>query len=657
MWKMYFKLVIRNMKRCFGDYLVYLMTLFLAVAIFYIFNAIPFNESIQSSSKEIKESMPIVIDVLSIFICVIMSLLIIYANSFIIKRRSKELGVYMILGMSSLKVSIMLFVEMLVLAGTALLAGLFAGIFLSQGISFIVARIFEQELETLKFFISISALFKTVLYFFLIFIIVALFISCKIVRLKIINLVHKNRRNEKIRLAKKSVSIILIVCSVLFLVAAYIIALDKDFRFNDIKKVVTVFILGSVGTYLFYFSASGFLLTVLMRCKSLYYKDLNIFSIRQVSNKIMSNTVMIATISIMLLVTICAFAGGFGLNDFANSKLKRVAPNDFQFPIEANTSVVPLGKYIKSQGYDKYSIIATEVYPSDITLSNTVLKSALEEASKKNKNAYSNLLRLKLNFIKLTDYNNMRRQKGLDAISLNTGTIALHVIEAELKSYIKEFVNMNKALNVSNTLKIAGIYDENLIAGYLEFAVINDEELNGVIPSKKVVIVNINNKYNQTFYEKVQNEISKYSIGKSIVRFEILQKLYGMSALAIFAGLYIGITFLIMSTTILALQLLIDTTQHKQRYKTLIQIGSDNKMIEKSLVLQMVVYFFAPLILTVVNSIVALTAVANYIQLAGNFSILRMVLFTGIVFIVFYGLYFTISRYGYKRILEGVFWQ
>ncbi|SNS70958.1 putative ABC transport system permease protein [Anaerovirgula multivorans] len=648
------KLVIRNIKRCFGDYVVYLLTLFFAVAIFYIFNAIPFSEGVQSSSREIRETMPIFINALSVFISVILGFLIVYANSFIIKKRSKELAIYMLLGMSARKISVMLFLEMLILAAAALLSGLFAGIFLSQGMSFIVARIFEQELEALKFSVSISSLIKTVFFFLLIFIVVAAFCSYKIACLKIINLLQTGKKNEKIRFAKTGISITLFAFSAMLLVAAYIIALGKDFRFNDVKKVISAFILGSAGTYLFYFSASGFLLTVLTRDKKLYYKKLNIFSLRQVSNKIMTNTVLIATISIMLLVTVCAFAGGFGLNDFANNKLKRASPNDFEFSTPINTDIALIGEYIKSEGYDKSLITEVEVYPSGATLSDTVLEQALEAASKENANAYSNLINMKLELVKLTDYNHLRRQKGLDSISLDKGAIALHVIESELKPYVKDFVDVNKALIIDGTTrKIAGVYDENLVAGYLEFAVINDEELAAVVPANKVVTVNINGKYDEAFSQKVTNEINKYKNGLLIVRFEILQKLYGMSALAIFAGLYIGITFLIMSTTVLALQQLTDAAQHRQRYKTLKEIGVDDKMIDDSIFLQMAVYFFTPLLLTIGNSAVALTAITNYIQLAGNFSIFKMVLFTVMVFTVFYGVYFTACKRGFKRILEG----
>ncbi|RDU24657.1 ABC transporter permease [Anaerosacchariphilus polymeriproducens] len=649
---MYFKLMIRNIKRSFGDYSVYLLTLFFAVAVFYIFNAIPYNQGIQSSSKEIRETLPIFINALSIFISIILGFLIIYANSFMMKRRSKELGTYMLLGMSTHRISVMLFFEMLLLGIVSLVSGILAGLFLSQGISFIIARIFKQELETIKFSFSIASVIKTVFFFLLIFIVVAAFFSYKVARIRIVDLIQIDKKSEKIRFAKTWVSITLFIISVILLVTAYITALSKDFRFNDVTKVIPVFILGSTGTYLFYFSASGFLLTILTSTKKLYYKKLNIFSLRQVANRIMTSTILISTISIMLLVTVCAFAGGFGLNDFAINKLKRAAPNDFEFTAGINTDIVPIGNYIKSEGYDKASISEADVYPSGVSLSNTVTKQALKEASKKNKNAYHNLLNLKLVLVKLTDYNNLRKQKGLDEISLDKGAIVLHVIESELKPFVQEFIDFNKTMRIAGCKrKIDGVYDENLVAHYLEFAVINDEELAETTPINKVVSVNINSKYEETFSEKVTNEIKKYKKGSLIVRFEVLQKLYGMSALAIFAGLYIGITFLIMSSAILALKQLTDAAQHRQRYKTLKDIGVDDEMIHGSIFIQMAIYFFAPILLTISNSAVALIAITNYIQIAGNFSIIKMVLFTIIVFTVFYGLYFNACKQGFSRII------
>lgn len=658
---MYIKLILRNLKRSFDDYIIYFLTLGFAVSIFYIFNAIPFSQSVQSSSQKIRETMPIFMNALSIFISIVLGFLIIYANNFLIKRRSKEIGIYMLLGMKVYKISWMLFFETLILGILALITGLFLGIFISQGMFFIIAKIFQQDLNLIRFFISIQALWKTIFFFILIFIVVAMFSSWKITRIRIINLLQANKRSEEIRSLGIKASIFIFLISLICFGISYSFALDRNFQFTDIKRVSTVLILGSIGTYLFYFSAFRLLLLLLMKNKKIYYKKINIFSLRQVTNKINTNIIMIATISIMLLITVCAFASGFALNDYANNTLKLISPNDFEFTIDAKTDPAPIFDFIKAEGYNTYTISETEVYTSNLVISDTIQKQGIERIAKESPNAYKNFLNVNLAVIKLSQYNKLRVQNGLKPISLMSGTAALHVLEPELDGYVSDFVNAGGVLKLGNSsmrIEKGDVFKENfvseLLIGELEFAVVNDEDLLGAIPSYKGVIINLNKKYEEAAAKKiaVQIEKNKKIDGYVSIRFEKLQELYGVAALAIFTGLYIGITFLIMSTTLLAIQLLTDAADHKPRYETLRKIGTDEKMIDKSILIQIGAYFFAPMTMAVINSAIALKTISNYISSIGNFSILSMIIFTAIIFTIFYGLYFSACHFQFKNVIK-----
>lgn len=659
---MYIKLVFRNLKRSFGSYIIYFLTLGFAVSIFYIFNAIPFSQSVQSSSEKIRETMPNVMSTLSIFISIVLGFLIIYANNFIVKKRSKEIGIYMLLGMNAQKISAMLFCETLLLGILALILGLLVGIFFSQGMTFIIAKIFEQEFNTLKFSVSIQAVYKTVLMFLIIFIVVAVFSSCRIIRIKIINLIQEGKKSEKLKTSSPVISICIFILSIIFLMLAYRIALDKNFQFNDLKKVLSAFILGSFGTYLFYFSVSGLMLTLLMKNKKLYYKKLNIFSTRQVVSEINKNIIMIATISIMLLITVCAFASGFGLADYASNTLKFISPNDFEFSTDIGTDAAPIEKFAKSLGFETPTISQTDVYISNLTLSATVTNNGLERLSKENETAYNNLKCIKLAVIKLSQYNNMRIEKGLTPVVLKSGMIALHVLEPELTKYVKDFADTGGALSIQNNamgIEKDSVYNDKLVSdlliGKLEFAVVNDEDLVNIYPTYKGVTINLNKKFEETSSKKIAFEIKKYmqSDGYISVKFEKSQELYGISAVAIFAGLYIGITFLIMSTALLALQQITNATEHKLRYETLRKIGADEKMIDNSIFTQIAIYFFAPMILTFINSAVALKTISNFMNKFGNFSLIYIILFTATIFTGFYAVYFATCNSQFKNILKA----
>ena len=162
---MYYNLSIRNLKRSFKDYAIYFLTLTFAVCIFYSFNSI----EAQKIMKDISESQTQVIDMvtkvmggLSILVSIILSFLIIYANNFLIKRRKKEFGVYMTLGMGRNKVSKILFLETLIIGILSLAVGLLMGLFLSQALSLVTAKMFEINMSNYKFIFSESAVFKTI---------------------------------------------------------------------------------------------------------------------------------------------------------------------------------------------------------------------------------------------------------------------------------------------------------------------------------------------------------------------------------------------------------------------------------------------------------------------------------------------------------------
>ncbi|MTK11256.1 MAG: FtsX-like permease family protein, partial [Clostridiaceae bacterium] len=175
---MYTKLAKRNMERSLKDYTIYFLTLVFGVCIFYTFNSIgsqkimmKLNEYEAHSFQRIDEVMSIV----SIFISCIFGFLIIYANSYLIKRRKKEFGIYLTLGMENREISNILLIETILIGVFSLGIGLFLGVFLSQGMSIFTARLFHVELESFKFTFSSGAFIKTIVYFAVMYIVVFLF--------------------------------------------------------------------------------------------------------------------------------------------------------------------------------------------------------------------------------------------------------------------------------------------------------------------------------------------------------------------------------------------------------------------------------------------------------------------------------------------------
>ena len=169
------KLSINNLKKSFKDYAIYFFTLILGVCIFYIFNSLDSQTAMLKVSSSTREIIILLIRALSgvsVFVSLVLGFLIIYASRFLIKKRKKEFGVYLTLGMSKRKISLMLFLETLLIGIISLVIGLLLGTFISQITSVFIANMFEANLTNYTFTFSQSAALKTIIYFGVIYLVV-----------------------------------------------------------------------------------------------------------------------------------------------------------------------------------------------------------------------------------------------------------------------------------------------------------------------------------------------------------------------------------------------------------------------------------------------------------------------------------------------------
>lgn len=301
-----FKLAFRNIKKSIKDYSIYFITLVIAISIFYLFNSLDSQTAmlaLNESTKKMVQALVNVISSLSIFVAIVLGFLIVYANNFIIKRRKKEIGIYLMLGMSNVKVSMILVLETILVGIISLITGILIGIGLSQLVSVFVAKLFEADMTKFSFVFSSDALIWSVISFSLIYVIVTTFNLITLNRFKLIDLLSAKRKNEKVRIKNNWLILIIFIISLITIGYAYKLLYDGAILIvgNDFIKMI---ILGSLGTFLFFLSVSGFLLKVISLRKKLYYKDLNIFILKQVSNKINTHVVSTTVISLMLLLTI-----------------------------------------------------------------------------------------------------------------------------------------------------------------------------------------------------------------------------------------------------------------------------------------------------------------------------------------------------------------
>ncbi|PEC56481.1 ABC transporter [Bacillus cereus] len=660
---MYSKLAIGNIKKSFKDYAIYFLTLTLAVCIFYSFNSIESQKALVEINAADRKYVPTVMNAISdvsVFVSIILGGLILYANNFLIKKRKKELGIYMTLGMGRRNISRILVTETFLVGVISLVSGLMIGIGVSQGLSTFALKLFELPINKYKFIISTSAIGKSVLYFGIMFLFVMLFNVYVVSKYKIIDLLTAGKKNEDVKFRNPLIYVIIFIMCVASLGYAYVTVLKIGLNYNNPMLMVSI-IFGILGTLLFFFSLSGFILYVVKKNKKIYFKGLNIFIIKQINSKVNTNFISMSVICLMLFLTMVALSTGISFNRMMDATTKEVTPFDASITLENKDESYTIEdvlnkanfKISNNEKYVSYNVYSTEMKVGDL----------IPEAFKDYRDSGADI-------IKVSDYNKILNLKGEKKITLNNN-------EVVLLSNINRLVNpINKRLKNSNKVNIkekeylvknAKVIQENLYTSDAQlnfFAiVINDEFVSDHKISTSVFNVNYldgnreeyNKKYDNVakgFYDQNGPKLNiVYISGKS--KDEVRAESKGLKTIIMFIGIYIGIVFLITSMAVLALQQLSEASDSIDRYKTLKRIGSNETMIDKTIFIQTFVYFSLPVILALIHSIVGIYVINNFINAIQPTDITLPALMTGLVFLVVYVGYFYTTYVGYKNIVKS----
>ena len=363
---MLFKLSAKNIAKSIKDYAIYFFTLILGVAIFYVFNAIDSQTVMLDVSKNTSDIIKLMTGMLSgvsVFVSIILGCLIIYASIFLIKRRNKEFGVYLTLGMGKRKISLVLFFETLIIGIISLIVGLVIGTAFSQLMSIVVANMFEADMRKFEFVFSRSACIKTLIYFGIMYVFVMVFNTWTIGKCKLIDLLNGRKRNEKIKNKNSIVCIMVFIISCVVLGRAYYLVTVGVNELESSMDILIPIMLGIVGTLLFFWSVSGLILKIVMAKKSTYYKGLNSFVLRQISSKINTTVVQMTIICIMLFVTICVLSSAFSIKNSLSENIQKMCPADVQ---------ITVGKEVKNDSSSDTITLNLYYKPTVLTVSKTV---------------------------------------------------------------------------------------------------------------------------------------------------------------------------------------------------------------------------------------------------------------------------------------------
>ena len=636
----------------------------IAVAIFYIFNSIDSQTAMMSLNKlkmDMIESLVDILSYLSVFVSVVLGFLIVYANNFLIKRRKKEIGIYFTLGMSRAKVSLILVLETMIVGIVSLIIGLILGVVLSQLISIFTAKLFEADMTKFAFVFSSDALLYAIVNFGIIYLIVMVFNIMTLGRFKLIDLLYANRRNEKVKIKNSWVIFGIFIISIAMIGYAYKILYDGVMMSGGSDFLVMI-ILGALGTFLFFLSVAGFLLKVVQLRKKTYYKGLNIFILKQVNNKVNTHVVSTTVISLMLLLTIGILSSSLSMANAMNDSYRDNCPNDFTV---LSSQVDKLKDFRNSKTYQ--DTIKDDYQFSFIKLEGITQGDFIAAKSDK----YANMEyvgKQPMQVIKESDYNQILTIQGKDEQIVDLGDNQYQLVATlpMALEFYNEFLEGNNAVKLDNmtlTSKTKKVVELSIINGEGNegFIVVNDaiaEKYGNEMDGINNYIVGNYTQNNETYENKFIESIDQFNQdnqGKYIVSFTRIQmsdSAIGTSALFTFIGLYLGIVFAISSGTVLAIEQLSESSDNKERYRVLGQLGASRPMINRSLLYQIGITFVFPLVVALIHSFVALNEISYIINLMVSINIADKILITSIFIVIVYGGYYLATYLASNRIIN-----
>ena len=686
------------MKKSFKDYAIYFLTLVLGVAIFYMFNSLDSQQAmleVSQSTRSMIQLMIQLIGMISVFIAIVLGFLIVYANNFLINRRKREFGIYMTLGMGRRQISTIILFETILVGILSLVVGIFIGVFASQFMSILVAKLFEADMSEFTFVFSKDACIKTCIYFAVMYLAVIIFNILTISRYKLINLLTAVRKNEKVRMKNPILSILVFIASSVLLGYAYYLVTGGVYELQTGDELLKPILMGIVGTIGIFWSLSGFILRIIQTRKNIYLKGTNMFVLRQLNNKINTNIASMSIICLMLFMTISALSSSLSIQSALDSQLEKFTPVDVNLYKSAylpesyvnsyteetvycteeqrEDSKKPVSYTLETNGYDMNTlkdIIEIPIY----AIPEWTLKYSLGDYYETVKIQFSMLTYdTPETVIKISDYNKIASLYGIEQYSLNEDE---YIVLCDFEQMVDI---RNEALKENSNIQINGkTYHSKYNECKDGFVFMSTSEMNaGIIlvpdnfefkdewTEQYLLVANYNAET-----EEGKQEIENTLIGSGDTElFENLQEKginldgtskisleeasKGLSTIIIFIAIYLGIVFLIASSAILALKQLTESSDNKQRYTILRKIGCDEKMINKALFRQIFIFFMMPLALAIIHSIFGIKFILSMLAaLATPEELLPSIIVTAIIIGAIYGVYFLATYLGSRNIIK-----
>ena len=678
------KLALRNVRRSAKDYLVYFFTMTVVVALMFAFNSLLFSKEIRDSFQGV-EIMEVMLGLATFFIVLIIAWLINYMMRFILEKRSREFGIYLLLGMEKRQIAKLYMRESVLLGTGAFLAGLVFGVLVQQ---ILMAILYSMVLSDYSINIEFNrrCLIMTASCYAGCYLLAVFRCKGKLRRMNIHSFMNAARQNEEIKESHEELKQWLFPISILFLVLFGVwLFYGKEWG----SHTMLLFLVGLVLViYLFYMGLSAWIVIYVRRGGNAIYKAQTLFLLRQFASKIKTMRFTMGTLTALFVLAFLGCSVAMMFNFYEN----RMLPDKMPFDIHIHSA------YVEEDFADQLSIIennvpvkeayAYHIYENQTTQINVWLYTHLQVFGDMYKKADGspdlqalleerNLAYCSYDtYMSLTDYNHLRGMLGLDAIALSNEEYAIHIKDRVFRE-TGDFSDQLVIETSDRRLRFAGYHTEpfsqdghnggdyvivvpdavtaKMRPFYSELAV----QLDGKTPEhlRKLLddAVNIDADTMLGGTECVGSESILVWGSDNLVRDNLLLEMKCMLSSVIFPLTYIGLVFLCVALTVLSVQQLSDSAKYKFRYQVLRQIGMGTREIAGLILRQLFVFYLCPALFAAVISGIIIGFVGGKFNLyAGTTT--PVVVYFGISLVLFFGVYsvyFVVTYVGFLRNVES----
>ena len=599
----------------------------------------------------------------------------------------------MTLGMGRKQISKIILMETIFVGVISLAVGLIIGIFASQFMSILVAKMFEADMSEFQFVFSKDACVKTCIYFAVMFFAVIIFNTIAVSRYKLINLLNANKKNEQVKIKNPIVSILIFIIGASILGYAYWKVTADAQSLDRAEKIIPPIIMGIVSTILIFWSLSGFILQIIQKNKKIYLKDTNMFVLRQMNNKINTNTVSMSVICLMLFMTISILSTSLALRNTMQKDLIDMTPVDVNLYKTANLpetytqygrtitttkeqredSKISIQETMTNNKFDMNNlkdIVEIPIYATNEITMEKFFGDKIDEAKAKFAMLSYNTAE---QIVKISDYNKIARLYGIQQyelkddefmvlcdfdsmeqirnMALSDGKHKLTIAGKEYKSKYNECKEGFIVMSTSHTnTGIILVPDNCPLTEEMKEMAFLAANFNANTDEEKEKIQEMLDSGESGFVQNLNEKGIKLD---GMTKISIIQSSTGLATIITFIAIYLGIIFLIASSAILALKQLTESSDNKQRYTILRKIGCDEKIINRSLFRQIGIFFGLPMVLAVIHSIFGIQfALETMAGLASKEDLVPSIVATVIIIGIIYGSYFLATYFGSKNIIK-----